>query len=668
MEKIWLKIIRTATYLILFTPLMITSRFFFPYVGPKSIYFIALSEIIFFAYLFLILSSKKYRPKFNVLLLALSLFLIVLCLSSYFGVDFQNSFWSKYERVTGLFTWFHLFAFFVVLSSVFKGRKEWLSIFGVSLVAAVFVSCLSILEKTGINLIGTSSRGGATLGNSSFLGTYLVFNFFIALYLFFETNPERLKDASYRLFNFCSLLGMGLIGLALWFSEARTALLSAIGGVLLFSILYLIFSKKKILKYIGISVMVICLLAVVYSVYFAVSHPKETEEKLVEQFGSSAIVPRIDVYEMSIEGVKEKPLLGWGPENFALVFTKNFNSQFFTEGYGADIWYDKAHNIVFDTLVSCGILGLSFYLLIFITCFYILWKKYLKGKINLWTAGIFSVVLIAYFVQNLTVFDMVSSLLMWFLILGFIGSLCSENSEPQEYGKVKFSKLLSFIILIAFCFSFFNFVIQPSRKGWYIIKTVNTQPFSEERFSLYEKTLSLSPLGQDQVREFFADAIITLSENENIGNVPKENVIREFDFIANELRKSIERVPSNYRLTLKLGKLYNAYFPFDRTKTAEAGYFFEKAIELSPSNQQAYWSLAQTKLFENKIDEAISLAEEVIELEPKVLQSHLILIQIMRIKGDRDLLEEKIREALGINLNWAESIGKALGAELERHD
>jgi len=668
MEKTWLKVIRTATYLILFTPLVITSRFFFPYVGPKSIYFIALSEIIFLAYLFLIISSKKYRSKFNVLLLALSLFLIVLCLSSYFGVDFQNSFWSKYERVTGLFTWFHLFAFFVVLSSVFKEKKEWLSIFGVSIVAAVFVSCLSILEKMDINLIGVSSRGGATLGNSSFLGTYLMFNFFIALYLFFETNPERLQDASYKLFNFCSLLGMGLIGLALWFSEARTALLSTLGGVFLFSILYLIFSKKKILKYFGVLAMAVCLLAVVYSVYFVVSHPKEAEEKLVERFGSSAIVPRIDVYEMSLQGVKEKPLLGWGPETFALIFVKNFNPQFFTEGYGADIWYDKAHNIIFDTLVSCGILGLSFYLLIFAACFYILWKKYLQGKINFWMVGIFSVVLVAYFAQNLTVFDMVSSLLMWFLILGFIGSLCSENEDSQEYGKIKFSKLLSFIILIAFCFSFFNFVIQPTKKGWYIIKTVNTQPFSDARFSLYKETLSLSPLGQDQVREFFADAIITLSENENIGKVPKEDVIREFDFIADELKKSVERVPSNYRLTLKLGKLYNAYFPFDKTKTAEAEYFLEKAIELSPRNQQGYWSLAQTKLFKNEIDEAISLAEKAVELEPKTLQSHLILIQIVRITNDLELLERKIREALKINLSWATSIGQALGTELERRD
>ncbi|MHA1305278.1 MAG: tetratricopeptide repeat protein, partial [Candidatus Heimdallarchaeaceae archaeon] len=143
---------------------------------------------------------------------------------------------------------------------------------------------------------------------------------------------------------------------------------------------------------------------------------------------------------------------------------------------------------------------------------------------------------------------------------------------------------------------------------------------------------------------------------------------RELDFIADELEKSIKRVPLNYRLTLKLGKLYNAYFPFDKTKTKEAEYFLEKAIELSPRNQQAYWSLAQTKLFKNEIDEAISLAEEAVELEPKALQSHLILIQIIRIKDDRELLEEKITEALKINLGWASSIGQALGAELERRD
>jgi hypothetical protein len=46
----WLwRLIFTGTCLILFAPFVISGRYFFPFVGPKSIYFMALVEIIFSA-------------------------------------------------------------------------------------------------------------------------------------------------------------------------------------------------------------------------------------------------------------------------------------------------------------------------------------------------------------------------------------------------------------------------------------------------------------------------------------------------------------------------------------------------------------------------------------------------------------------------------------------
>ena len=95
-------IIWLGTALILFTPLVISGKFFFPFVGPKSLYFMALAEIIFAAWLILIIFEPKYRPRFNLLLAALILFVGCLILSSIFGEDFSRSFWSKYERMTGL--------------------------------------------------------------------------------------------------------------------------------------------------------------------------------------------------------------------------------------------------------------------------------------------------------------------------------------------------------------------------------------------------------------------------------------------------------------------------------------------------------------------------------------------------------------------------------------
>jgi len=112
--------LRFVVYLIFLTPLILFTKFYFPFVGPKSLYFMGCCQIVFFIWLYLAINYERYRPKRNSVLIAISLFLIVLILSSILGVDFSRSFWSKYERMTGLLMWLHLFGFFLVISSTFK--------------------------------------------------------------------------------------------------------------------------------------------------------------------------------------------------------------------------------------------------------------------------------------------------------------------------------------------------------------------------------------------------------------------------------------------------------------------------------------------------------------------------------------------------------------------
>ena len=178
LENLLVSIIRWGTYLILFTPLVINRSSFFPFVTPKTIYFRILVEIIFAAYLFLVISSPRYRPKINGLSITLFIFLFILVLTSILGVNFERSFWSTYERMTGLFTQFHLLIFFIVLTSVFKEIKDWEKFLAVSVFVGVLLSLNVLLGQE------TSTRGGGTIGNTSFMAAYLLFDIFFALILF----------------------------------------------------------------------------------------------------------------------------------------------------------------------------------------------------------------------------------------------------------------------------------------------------------------------------------------------------------------------------------------------------------------------------------------------------------------------------------------------------
>jgi len=361
---------------------------------------------------------------------------------------------------------------------------------------------------------------------------------------------------------------------------------------------------------------------------------------------------------MAWKGFLERPLLGWGPENFSIAFTKYFSPSFFTEDFGGDIWYDKSHNVVFDTLVTTGLLGLISYFGIYAASFYLLWKKFFREKEDFWKAGIFSVALIAYFVQNLTVFDMIGSYLMFFLILSFISS---DSGNKEEAGEAKLKFWLLPLLLIVLAFSLANFVVSPAQKAYYAILPRQQEPFSESRLEMYEKTASTSFVGQDQIIESFANSTIEFSYYQDIESVPAERVAAEFGFLMAELEKIVEKNPLDYRMVLELGTIYNTYIRFDPYYISKAEKVFKDAITLSPNNQQGYWYLAQTKLYEGKMEEAVTLAEKALQLDQKAERSHLVLVQVLKFSGNQEKLQEAVLNALEINPEWATSIESLVG-------
>jgi uncharacterized membrane protein YuzA (DUF378 family) len=177
-EKLYLLIIEWGTYLILLTPLIMNKNFFFPYVVPKTIFFRILVDIILVAYLLLVLYYPRYKPKLNALSWSIIAFFSVSLIASIFGADFSKSFWGNFERMTGLVTFAHLFAFFIVLTSIFKERKYWDRILTRSIIIGVIL-VLYVSFSTD-----PATRGGGTIGNTSFMSTYLLFNIFFAIALF----------------------------------------------------------------------------------------------------------------------------------------------------------------------------------------------------------------------------------------------------------------------------------------------------------------------------------------------------------------------------------------------------------------------------------------------------------------------------------------------------
>ncbi len=648
LERVLVEIIRFATYCALFTPLFLSVKFYFPFVGPKSLYLMGGCQIVFFAWLILAIYFKKYRPKLNVVLLALVFFLFVMLLSSVFGIDFSRSFWSKYERMTGLLVWLHLFGFFLAVSCTFKKESDWKKIFTVSIFVSVLVSINSLLERQGIEPFVFSPRGGATLGNSSFLGTYLMFNVFLALYLFFRGLQLKRLDWKSLVFKAIPLLAVFLGILAMYYEKSQAALLSTLGGFVLIFLLWLSFKfRYKIGRVFGKVLLAFSVLLVI-AVFIMLFQP---ESFVHQKFASLVTRARFVNWNTAWQGFLEHKWLGWGPENYTVAFTKFFNPcLFIPEDCGGEIWFDRSHNIVFDTLVTTGILGFISYLGLFAVLFYLLGRKYFKEKtIDFWTFAFFATIPIAYFIQNLTVFDMATSLMMFTLTLGFVGFLASLGKEKAMERKFVLKHRWPIpAIAVIFALMFFEFVIQPFRADALVIKALSSLE-SPTRVELYNKTLETSPLGKYQIREFFAQHTHDFILN-NFQKMPKEDIVKELDFVAETLKQSKKESPLDYRSVLKLAHVYNIFGLIDQSQLALAEKYGQESIELSPVNQQGYWALAQTKVYQGDFEAALSLAKKAIEFEPRWLQSHKIAIRIAQRFGEEEKAKEVAENALAVAL------------------
>jgi len=114
--------------------------------------------------------------------------------------------------------------------------------------------------------------------------------------------------------------------------------------------------------------------------------------------------------------------------------------------------------------------------------------------------------------------------------------------------------------------------------------------------------------------------------------ITREEQIREFGYLTAELEKSVKEVPLDYKSELLLGQLYNKWSLIDSSKTTLADNVLRRAIALSPQNQQGYWQLAQTKIYENDIDSALALAQTAYDLYPANAHSKVILDEIRALK------------------------------------
>src|SRR5581483_11188709 len=397
----------SCLFLLPLLALIVSTSLFFPYITGKNFIFRLLVEIAFVCWAILAFRDTNYRPRWrSPIVIAVSLFMVIMFFADLFGENFYKSFWSNFERMEGYITFLHLWALFFVASSLLNSRKLWNRLFHLIFAIGIVLGFVGLYQHfhSGIERID------ATLGNSTYLGALMIFNIF--LLLIYMMRAVRSRSANWKWISGGYVLAIIFDFYILLLTGTRSALLGVGGGFVLIAIVFA-FSKKeeKVIRYAGRSLLGLIVVALVFIVAFqntpliknhsSFSRLTEPVDALltghIKEYAESGAGGggRLLIWGAALKGFEARPILGWGQENFNYIF----NFYYTPAMYGQEQWFDRAHNVFLDWLTQGGILGLLSYLAMFSILIYALWKKR-NSDFNLEEKAILTGLLIAYFIHN----------------------------------------------------------------------------------------------------------------------------------------------------------------------------------------------------------------------------------------------------------------------------
>lgn len=649
-------IILGGVFILPFIPLIVARDMFFPFITGKNFAFRIIVEIILASWVILAWRDAAYRIRFSWLAVALAAFLGIITLADLLGDNFFKSFWSNFERMEGLITFLHLFAYFVVAASVLNTRKLWERFFHISIGVSFIVGLYSIFQLLGAFEIHQGGvRIDAIFGNATYLGVYALFHVFLIVFLWISR-----RRALWIRWIYGIALALNLF--VLINTATRGAVLGLFGGALLATLLIAIFEREKRgMRKAAVGVIVALLILIggfvgikdadfvresdVLSRFSSIATP----EDLLEE-GSS----RFMVWNMAWQAFLEKPVLGWGQGNFIIAFNKYYDPDM----YNQEPWFDRAHNIVFDWLISAGALGLLSYLSLFLAALYYLWF-YRRRDNPLFSIGASSVLtglLAAYFFQNLFVFDQVTSYILFFSVLAFIHAESVRKNTPESASEDRtvslgtqksshspINQAVVPLVLIALLFTLYAVNIKGVLSARAIIdgiqltelQNAKTQEQAiavmEENLDNFTRSIAYNTAGKAEVREQFIQVTLSLSGSQ----LPQQIVQKYFDLAESEMRKQAESEPGNARPRMFLATLLSTY-GMERPALEE----LEKALAISPKKQFILYGIANTQAHLGNFSEALDAARTAFELAPRNQEARKIYASIAIRAGERSLADE----------------------------
>ena len=311
---------------------------------------------------------------------------------------------------------------------------------------------------------------------------------------------------------------------------------------------------------------------------------------------------------------------------YKIVFDKHSTPQMLLYTFQG---FDRVHNKILDVGVMSGILGLLSYFFIFFALFYTLIKILFQRKIDFQLVGAIMALFIAYFVNNLFLFDTLNSYILFFLMIGFVECCfafdtksfkteqeAAPNKERKFPLQIKWVITGGLIILMGF-FSY-QLNIKPTLASYYGRQGLDRENkgYYSEALNFYKKSLTFSTYGDQALRMRLAMLVVEKKQKDPLS----EQRIKDLKYVVKELKKNIGDPPdlTDYESYILLGKASNLLGKVDKSYLKLAEESLKEGLKINWFRPDAYTELAENRFLQDDTEGALTFYFQAKELNPEI--------------------------------------------------
>ena len=532
----------------LLSPFVHSGTSFFGFLTERTWFFYAVTDCMVVVALF---APGFLTTKLSWLQIAVLVFLFVLLVADGLGVDPLLSYFSGYMRLDGFMTYLHLGLYFFVLARTPFPKARWNTALLVSAGISVSVVLLGYFSATGRQ--AADQRLISTVGNPSFLASYLLMNVFIVVYLAnqFPTVPRRIKAL------IATTMLTILIG-GIYLTGTRSAVLGLIVGILYLGA-FITWHQRQSLTTIVLRLAIV--LAALTGLFGLALNSNSLQKsavlyRLTHYSGTyNTLSPRYVCWKIALNAWTDYPLLGWGQETFSYGFARHFDPVLLI-GENFD-WYDRTHSVLLDWAVSAGTIGLLAYAAIWAVLGNTLRTN--GGRLTVLERGLLGAVFVAYFFFNLLNVDSLLPLQLFFGLLALV------NATPDAIGTLPakpkpawmFPVRVLGLLLIGVLANYGAYELYRTVQQ---LKTQQNLGDTDQRFNALEKTYYSATIRTMDLADLVESQTLVLLQSDTSPAVKQ----RYYQRATSVMNQQLARHPAYTRLMSRAASLFLAGGETDR--------------------------------------------------------------------------------------------------------